>query len=80
MEKVDERTREKWNESQEFSTLPSWSSCLQIVERHCQYLESTSTPDSTTFHKGTIADEAFKQSRYLEQRPSLEHHQLDKSN
>ncbi|XP_044249355.1 uncharacterized protein [Drosophila takahashii] len=41
MEKVDKRTRQLWNESLTFATLPAWNACLTLIERHCQHLESS---------------------------------------
>ncbi|XP_044249366.2 uncharacterized protein [Drosophila takahashii] len=40
MEKCDQQTKTKWNESLDYLTLPSWSQCTQILERHCQFLLS----------------------------------------
>ncbi|XP_043864991.1 uncharacterized protein LOC116804732 [Drosophila mojavensis] len=40
MDKMDMETKRKWNESLDYSKLPTWDLCVQVVERHCQYLES----------------------------------------
>ena len=40
IDKVDGQTKKKWNESLDFKKLPTWSSCAELLERHCQYLES----------------------------------------
>ncbi|XP_043862230.1 uncharacterized protein LOC122756477 [Drosophila santomea] len=44
MGKVDQETKRKWNESLDYTTLPSWDKCVGVVERHCQYLESDKKP------------------------------------
>ncbi|XP_070142231.1 uncharacterized protein [Drosophila kikkawai] len=44
MGKVDQETKRKWNESLDYTVLPSWDNCVQVVERHCQYLESDKKP------------------------------------
>ncbi|XP_036345643.1 uncharacterized protein LOC118754877, partial [Rhagoletis pomonella] len=44
MERVDQDTKKKWNEHLNFSDLPTWTSCVSVVERHCQFLESISKP------------------------------------
>ncbi|XP_043063185.1 uncharacterized protein LOC122319653 [Drosophila yakuba] len=44
MGKVDQETKRKWNESLDYTTLPSWEKCVGVVERHCQYLESDKKP------------------------------------
>ncbi|XP_044248743.2 uncharacterized protein [Drosophila takahashii] len=38
MDKCDQQTRNKWNESLDYSSLPSWNQCVNVLERHCQYL------------------------------------------
>ncbi|XP_053969571.1 uncharacterized protein LOC128871659 [Anastrepha ludens] len=40
MGKCDQQTRSKWNESLDYKSLPTWSQCTQVVERHCQFLHS----------------------------------------
>ncbi|XP_054728899.1 uncharacterized protein LOC129237929 [Anastrepha obliqua] len=40
MGKCDQQTRNKWNESLDYKSLPTWSQCTQVVERHCQFLHS----------------------------------------
>ncbi|KAL7724978.1 hypothetical protein ACLKA6_013617 [Drosophila palustris] len=40
MEKVDPETKREWNKSLDYSTLPTWKLCMQVVAGHCQYLES----------------------------------------
>nr|XP_041632498.1 uncharacterized protein LOC121502822 [Drosophila kikkawai] len=42
MNEVDQETKRKWNESLDYGTLPSWPKCVEVVERHCQYLEALS--------------------------------------
>ncbi|XP_067616447.1 uncharacterized protein [Eurosta solidaginis] len=50
LQKSDEQTNKKWKESLDFKTLPSWEECTQVLERHCQYLESLSnTHNSSPF-------------------------------
>ncbi|XP_043862234.1 uncharacterized protein LOC122756482 [Drosophila santomea] len=44
MGKVDQETKRKWNESLDYTTLPSWDKCVGVVERQCQYLESDKKP------------------------------------
>ncbi|KAH8288017.1 hypothetical protein KR054_007442, partial [Drosophila jambulina] len=46
MNKVDQETKRKWNESLDYGTLPSWPKCVEVVERHCQYLEAVSNANS----------------------------------
>lgn len=48
MDKCDQQTRTKWNESLDFKRLPSWSQCSQILEQHCRHLQS----NSSTLHSG----------------------------
>lgn len=43
MEKCDQQTRNKWNEALDYSRLPSWSHCTQVLERHCQFLQSSNS-------------------------------------
>jgi len=40
MEKCDQQTKIKWNESLDYATLPSWDQCTQLLERHSQVLLS----------------------------------------
>ncbi|XP_037929146.1 uncharacterized protein LOC119663604 [Teleopsis dalmanni] len=40
MQKVDEDSRNKWKESLNFETLPKWEDCANLLDRHCQFLES----------------------------------------
>ncbi|XP_036347402.1 uncharacterized protein LOC118756766, partial [Rhagoletis pomonella] len=47
MDKVDQDTRKKWNEFLDFRDLPTWTSCISVVERRCQYLESIAHNDDT---------------------------------
>ncbi|KAL7724630.1 hypothetical protein ACLKA6_013864 [Drosophila palustris] len=47
MEKVDPETKREWNKSLDYSTLPTWKLCMQVVERHCQYLESLGKSESS---------------------------------
>ncbi|KAL7725149.1 hypothetical protein ACLKA6_018674 [Drosophila palustris] len=47
MEKVDPETKREWNKSLDYSTLPTWKLCMQVVARHCQYLESLGKSDSS---------------------------------
>ncbi|XP_054744461.1 uncharacterized protein LOC129248873 [Anastrepha obliqua] len=42
MDKVDEETQNKWKESLDFTSLPSWEQCAKVLERRCQFLESAS--------------------------------------
>ncbi|XP_054745898.1 uncharacterized protein LOC129250288 [Anastrepha obliqua] len=42
MNKVDEETQNKWKESLDFTSLPSWEQCAKVLERRCQFLESAS--------------------------------------
>ncbi|XP_036334494.1 uncharacterized protein LOC118745065 [Rhagoletis pomonella] len=44
MDKVDQDTRKKWNEFLDFRDFPTWTSCISVVERRCQYLESIGKP------------------------------------
>ena len=40
MEKVDEDTRRKWKDPLDFTRLPTWDDCSNVLERRCQFLES----------------------------------------
>ncbi|XP_050338216.1 uncharacterized protein LOC126764587 [Bactrocera neohumeralis] len=46
--KCDQQTRNKWNESLDYKSLPTWIQCTQVLERHCQFLHSS---DSSSHHK-----------------------------
>lgn len=48
MGKVDSDTKRKWKDSLDFSKLPTWEDCSNILERRCQYLESL---DSNTISR-----------------------------
>ncbi|XP_036344939.1 uncharacterized protein LOC118754180 [Rhagoletis pomonella] len=39
--KCDQQTRNKWNEALDYKSLPTWSQCTQVLERHCQFLYSS---------------------------------------
>ncbi|XP_036345196.1 uncharacterized protein LOC118754428 [Rhagoletis pomonella] len=43
MEKCDQQTRNKWNEALNLNSLPTWEQCSQVLERHCQFLQSSVT-------------------------------------
>ena len=44
IQKVDETSRKKWQESLNFVKLPTWDECSSLLERRCQHLESMNTP------------------------------------
>ncbi|XP_049316890.1 uncharacterized protein LOC125779654 [Bactrocera dorsalis] len=46
--KCDQQTRNKWNESLDYKSLPTWIQCTQVLERLCQFLHSS---DSSSHHK-----------------------------
>ena len=48
IEKADVQTKKKWNESLTFKELPTWNSCSDLLEKHCQYLESLDGSNSAT--------------------------------
>jgi len=48
MNKCDQQTRNKWIESLDYSSLPSWNQCDNVPERHCQYLVSSRTSSNQT--------------------------------
>ncbi|XP_043064798.1 uncharacterized protein LOC122320696 [Drosophila ficusphila] len=41
MDKCDQQPRNKWNVSLDYSSLPSWTQCAIVLERHCQFLVSS---------------------------------------
>ncbi|XP_017494101.1 PREDICTED: uncharacterized protein LOC108382220, partial [Rhagoletis zephyria] len=43
IEKCDQQTRNKWNEALNLNSLPTWEQCSQVLERHCQFLQSSGT-------------------------------------
>ncbi|XP_073823116.1 uncharacterized protein [Musca autumnalis] len=47
MGKVDGDTKRKWKDSLDFSKLPTWEDCSNILERRCQYLESLDSNTSS---------------------------------
>ncbi|XP_036347133.1 uncharacterized protein LOC118756475 [Rhagoletis pomonella] len=56
--KADDDTKKKWKQSLDFKRLPSWENCTDVLERHCQYLESltgnsASAPLTPTNSKGS---------------------------
>ncbi|XP_073843780.1 uncharacterized protein [Musca autumnalis] len=55
LSKVDSDTKEKYDEKQEFKSLPSWEWCYELLSRRCQFLEShrkrTELPENITSHK-----------------------------
>ncbi|XP_073814756.1 uncharacterized protein isoform X2 [Musca autumnalis] len=40
LSKVDNETKENYDEKQDFKSLPSWDLCYEILSRRCQFLES----------------------------------------
>ncbi|XP_036346956.1 uncharacterized protein LOC118756292, partial [Rhagoletis pomonella] len=56
--KADDDTKKKWKQSLDFKRLSSWENCTDVLERHCQYLESltgnsASAPLTPTNSKGS---------------------------
>jgi len=45
--KVEPEAYGKWNESLNYITLPTWDNFVKLVERHCQYLESSQPSPET---------------------------------
>ncbi|XP_043071692.1 uncharacterized protein LOC122322695 [Drosophila grimshawi] len=43
LDKCDQETRNKWNLSLDYTTIPTWDQCVQVLERHCQFLLSKAT-------------------------------------
>ncbi|XP_036320220.1 uncharacterized protein LOC118734620 [Rhagoletis pomonella] len=56
MGKCDQQTKNKWNESLDYNSLPTWPQCTKVLERHCQFLHSS---ESSSQRK----PEAGKQTR-----------------
>nr|XP_036226581.1 uncharacterized protein LOC118682309 [Bactrocera oleae] len=40
--KIDSDSKSTYNQKQEFKYLPSWDDCYKWLNRHCQYLETSS--------------------------------------
>lgn len=40
MSKVDPETKQKWEESMDFSALPSWANCCAMLDKRCQQLDA----------------------------------------
>ncbi|XP_073828191.1 uncharacterized protein [Musca autumnalis] len=55
LSKVDNETKENYDEKQDFKSLPSWDFCYELLSRRCQFLEShrkrTELPENITSHK-----------------------------
>jgi len=50
IDKCDQHTRNKWNESLDFKNLPNWKLCSKLLEHHCQYLQSNDTTSQGLVH------------------------------
>nr|XP_044250696.1 uncharacterized protein LOC123003146 [Drosophila takahashii] len=50
IDKCDQHTRNKWNESLDFKNLPNWKQCSKLLERHCQYLQSSNPTSQGPVH------------------------------
>ncbi|XP_054745937.1 uncharacterized protein LOC129250330 [Anastrepha obliqua] len=69
MGKCDQQTRNKWNESVDYKSLPTWSQCTPVVERHCQFLHSC---ESSSQRK----PESGKQNRAINRMQNTSNHKL----